>query len=124
MTHSTNPIVNPEVLLSRYPIWDKAGNKMQQIRVRYCCGHEREWLSLDLGKGWRQHEPWCDSNAPLTSYGDRLDCNCDPTNANSASAYGLIAAAMQQKMFGRQVAPDVSNGTAFAKREEPKDHAS
>ena len=54
MTQSLDGLyVKPEVLLSRYPVWDRAGNKMQQIRVRYCCGHEREWFSLDMGKGWK-----------------------------------------------------------------------
>jgi hypothetical protein len=43
----------PAVLDNLYPCYDRAGNKMQRIRVRYICGHEDQWYSLDLGKGWK-----------------------------------------------------------------------
>jgi hypothetical protein len=43
----------PAVLDNLYPVWDKAGNKLQRITVRYACGHTDSWYSLDLGKGWK-----------------------------------------------------------------------
>lgn len=42
--------VKPAVLINQYPVYDVAGNKLQKIRLRYICGHEREWFSLDLGR--------------------------------------------------------------------------
>ena len=47
---SPEHIVKPSVLINQYPYYDPAGNKGQRIRVRYCCGHEKEWYSLDLGR--------------------------------------------------------------------------
>ncbi len=50
----TTPVaVRPAVLLNRYPCFDAAGNKLQHIRLRFICGHETEFFSLALGKGWR-----------------------------------------------------------------------
>ena len=46
-------IVKPRVLDNTYPVYDRAGNKLQRIRVLYACNHEDEWYSLDLGKGWK-----------------------------------------------------------------------
>jgi hypothetical protein len=43
----------PAVLDNLYPVYDRAGNKMQRIRVRFYCGHIEEWYSLDLGRGWK-----------------------------------------------------------------------
>jgi hypothetical protein len=43
----------PAVLVNRYPVWDGAGNKLQQIRLRFICGHEEEYFSCDMGRGWK-----------------------------------------------------------------------
>ena len=62
---STQTIVKPAVLINQYPFYDSAGNKGQRIRVRYCCGHEKEWFSLDLGRmGGYRWKPL--SNAQIT----------------------------------------------------------
>lgn len=49
----TNTMIRPQVIRNTYPVWDKAGNRLQLIHVRYACGHEDQWYSLDLGKGWK-----------------------------------------------------------------------
>lgn len=41
--------IKPAVLINKYPVYDIAGNTLQQIRLRFICGHEEEWFSLDLG---------------------------------------------------------------------------
>ncbi len=43
----------PAVLSNRYPCWDRAGNKLQEISIRFACGHVETYYSLDLGKGWK-----------------------------------------------------------------------
>ena len=54
MPSSTNAqYIRPEVLSNLYPTWDKAGNKLQKIHLRFACGHEETYYSLDLGKGWK-----------------------------------------------------------------------
>jgi hypothetical protein len=50
---STHSSVAPAVLDNLYPVWDRAGNKMQRIRLRFVCGHEETSYHLDLGHGWR-----------------------------------------------------------------------
>ena len=50
---STNILAKPAVLVNQYPHFDSAGNKMQLIRLRFICGHEEQFGSLDLGKGWK-----------------------------------------------------------------------
>ena len=50
-TTSTDSV--PEVLSNRYPVWDRAGNKLQEIVIRFGCGHVESHFSLDLGKGWK-----------------------------------------------------------------------
>lgn len=52
-TQNTQPAVKPAVLTNRYPVYDSAGNRMQLIRLRFICGHEEEYGSLDLGRGWK-----------------------------------------------------------------------
>jgi hypothetical protein len=49
----TTTSVKPAVLVNHYPFYDRAGNRMQLIRLRFICGHEEEFGSLDLGKGWK-----------------------------------------------------------------------
>lgn len=53
LTSTVSQDTKPAVLLNRYPVFDSAGNKLQQIRLRFICGHEEEFFSLALGKGWR-----------------------------------------------------------------------
>src|SRR5678816_1129530 len=43
----------PAVLDNKYPVWDSAGNKMQFVRLRFACGHEESYYSLDMGRGWK-----------------------------------------------------------------------
>jgi len=50
---STNILAKPAVLVNKYPHFDSAGNKMQLIRLRFICGHEEQFGSLDLGKCWK-----------------------------------------------------------------------
>ncbi|HYW90439.1 MAG TPA: hypothetical protein VFB50_21900 [Chloroflexota bacterium] len=45
--------VTPAVVSSRYPIWDRAGNKMQMVTLRFICGHEETFGLLDMGRGWK-----------------------------------------------------------------------
>jgi hypothetical protein len=52
LTHSANS-VRPQVLSATYPYYDSARNRGQLIRLLFCCGHEEQYLSLDLGKGWK-----------------------------------------------------------------------
>ena len=47
---ATKKSVKPAVLINQYPFYDAAGNKGQRIRLRFICGHEEEYLSLDLGR--------------------------------------------------------------------------
>jgi hypothetical protein len=49
----TTTSVKPAVLLNLYPFYDRADNRMQLIRLRFICGHEEEFGSLDMGKGWK-----------------------------------------------------------------------
>jgi hypothetical protein len=80
------------------------------------------WPWISTKSRPRQHTAWCDSNAPATVYGDRLACNCDPRNPNSASAYAFIEALrqferadaeFQEALLGRQIRPPLSRGTPF-----------
>ncbi len=45
--------VKPAVLANDYPRWDRAGNKVQIVRLLFICGHEETSYRLDLGKGWK-----------------------------------------------------------------------
>lgn len=50
---SLQPKVKPGCLSNLYPRFDKAGNKLQEITIRFGCGHVETYYSLDLGKGWK-----------------------------------------------------------------------
>jgi len=50
LTDTTSTRNKPAVLLNRYPYFDAAGNKGQLVRLRFVCGHEEQFFSLDLGR--------------------------------------------------------------------------
>jgi hypothetical protein len=57
MTQSSTTIVTeavkPAVLINRYPVYDSAGNRLQEVMLRFICGHTERYFSLDIGKGWK-----------------------------------------------------------------------
>lgn len=58
MTHSTETSLQPAVITNRYPVRDSAGNVMQEIGLRFICGHEEHFYSLDLGRvGGKRWKP-------------------------------------------------------------------
>jgi hypothetical protein len=49
-------VAKPAVTLNRYPVRDSAGNVMQEVGLRFICGHEEHFYLLDLRrvqKGWK-----------------------------------------------------------------------
>jgi hypothetical protein len=51
MSDSTTAIVTkPAVITNRYPVRDSAGNITQEVGLRFICGHEEHFYSLDLGR--------------------------------------------------------------------------